>query len=314
MRKCGTIYYLKIGGNMRENLFTIGGFEVKSYGFCIALGIIAAYIVAETRTKKRKLNPDTCFDLAVWAAIGGLLGAKLMFYIVEIKNVIANPSMLLDISNGFVVYGGIIGGVISGYIACKVKKLDVMMWFDLIIAEIPLAQAFGRMGCFFAGCCYGAETDSACHVVFQNSRFAPNHIQLIPTQLISSAANLLHFLILTFVIARIFKKKPGVLTSCFLVFYSIGRFIIEFFRGDIARGSVGIFSTSQFISFFIFAIGMGLFIYFIKQPDRDPVEEYIRSISSGETEESKDEAEASTDTEETQDAEEADETEKNEQM
>ncbi len=260
---------------MKEDLFSIGKFTIHSYGLFIALGIIVAYVVAEIRTRKRKLSVDTCFDLAMWAAIGGILGAKLMFYIVEIKSIIADPSLLLDITNGFVVYGGIIGGSIACIIYCKVKKLDTMMWFDLIIPEIAIAQAFGRVGCLMSGCCYGAETDSAFHIVFENSRFAPNHVWLYPTQIMSIVANLLNFLVLVFVISKLFKKKPGVTTSFFLIFYSIGRYVIELFRGDEERGSVGIFSTSQFISFFIIVIGIALFIFFVRKPDRDPVAEAL---------------------------------------
>ncbi len=260
---------------MKEDLFSIGKFTIHSYGLCIALGIIVAYVIAELRTKKHKLNVDTCFDLAMWAAIGGILGAKIMYYIVEIKSIIKDPSLLLDITNGFVVYGGIIGGSIACLIYCKVKKQDTLMWFDLIIPQIAIAQAFGRVGCLMSGCCYGAETDSAFHIVFENSRFAPNHIWLYPTQIMSAVGNLLNFLVLVFIIYRIFKNKPGVTTSFFLIFYSVGRYIIELFRGDEERGSVGIFSTSQFISFFIFTIGVVLFIIFVRKPQRDPVAETL---------------------------------------
>lgn len=302
---CGTISCFQ-EKNMRENLFKIGNFEVKSYGLCIAVGIILAYIVAELRVKKRNLKgadgkDDTCFDMAMWAVIGGVIGAKLMFYIVEIKSVIADPSMLLDIANGFVVYGGIIGGSIACFIYSKVKKIDMLMWFDLIIPEIAIAQGFGRIGCLMAGCCYGSQTDSAFHIVFQNSHFAPNHVALYPTQIMSSVADFLNFAILAFVISRIFKKKPGVVTAFFLIFYSVGRYIIECFRGDLERGSVGAFSTSQFISFFILAAGISLLIFFLKQPERDPVEEYLlkqKEIAEAKAEETTEEtAEATTEAE-----------------
>lgn len=249
---------------MRRVLFHIGSYTVYSYGMMIFLGIVCAYLTAEFRAKKRGLNSDNVFDMSMLSVIGGAVGAKLLFYIVEIKSVIANPSILLQIKDGFVVYGGIIGGIISCLIYCKKKKLDPAEWFDLIIPEIAIAQAFGRIGCLLAGCCYGAETTSAFHIVFTSSDYAPNNVWLYPTQIMSAMLNLLNFVLLTQVIARLTKKK-GVVTACYLIFYSIGRFVIEFFRGDLERGAVGALSTSQFISIFILIAGITLLIICLKQ-------------------------------------------------
>ena len=90
----------------------------------------------------------------------------------------------------------------------------------------------------------------------QNSEYAPNHVALIPTQLYSSGLDFLHFLLLLLIARN--KKEDGQVTACYLIFYSIGRFVIEFFRGDIIRGSVGILSTSQFISIFTGIAGIVL--------------------------------------------------------
>lgn len=124
--------------------------------------------------------------------------------------------------------------------------------------SVALAQAFGRIGCFLAGCCYGKETESAIGVIFKNSPFAPNGIKLIPTQLISS----LLLFILTFVLVRYADKtwrRPFKVAGLYMILYSIGRFIIEFFRGDEERGNIGFLSTSQFISIFILIGGIILF-------------------------------------------------------
>ncbi len=244
---------------MKNELFKIGSVTIHGYGLMIALGIITAYIVLEQRVKRKGKNADTAFDLAMWAAIGGALGAKLLYYIVEIRSIIENPRILLNITNGFVVYGGIIGGSICCLIYCKVKKLNALEWFDLVLPEIAIAQGFGRVGCLLAGCCYGAETTCAVHITFKESLFAPNNVWLYPTQIMSSAANFLNFFVLVFVISRFFKK-PGCVSAFYLIFYSVGRFIIEIFRGDIERGAVGPLSTSQFISIFIFTAGIALLV------------------------------------------------------
>ena len=105
-----------------------------------------------------------------------------------------------------------------------------------------------------AGWCYGSETNSILSITFQNSDFAPNHVALIPTQIYSSVLDFLHFGILLYIARH--KKKAGQVDACYLIFYSIGRFVLEFFRGDLIRGSVGMLSTSQFISLFILVAGI----------------------------------------------------------
>lgn len=248
---------------MKNELFKIGSLTVHGYGLMIAIGIITAYIVLEQRAKRRGWDPDNAFDMAVCAALGGAVGAKLLYYIVEIKSIIADPKLLLNIANGFVVYGGIIGGSICCIVYCRIKKLNTLQWFDLVLPEIAIAQGFGRIGCLLAGCCYGAQTTGSIHIVFRDSLFAPNNVWLYPTQIMSSAANFLNFALLVFLIPRFFKK-PGIVSSFYLIFYSIGRFVIEIFRGDAERGSVGALSTSQFISIFILAAGIALFVLCMK--------------------------------------------------
>ncbi|RDU22644.1 prolipoprotein diacylglyceryl transferase [Anaerosacchariphilus polymeriproducens] len=243
---------------MKNELFTIGPITVYGYGLMIAIGIVAAYMTAEYRAKKLNLKYQLIISLTMWCLVGGILGAKILYYLTEIKEIINNPKILLDVSDGFVVYGGIIGGILAGFLFCKKEKLTFLKYFDLVMPSIALAQGFGRIGCFLAGCCYGVETKCPIGVVFHNSLHAPNGIPLIPTQVISSALNFLHFLVL--IILAKYVKKDGMIAGFYLIFYSVGRFVIEFFRGDLIRGSVGILSTSQFISIFIFLIGCGIVV------------------------------------------------------
>ena len=102
------------------------------------------------------------------------------------------------------------------------------------------------------------ETDSWCAVTFTNSQFAPNGVPLVPTQIISSVFDFAHFALL-YVITRK-SKKPGFTSALYLIIYGVGRFVIEFFRGDLIRGSVGNLSTSQFISIFVVLFGVLLMI------------------------------------------------------
>jgi len=261
-----------------NELLQIGPFTVYGYGLMIAIGVLVAYSVGEYRAKKRGLDPDSLFWLTISCLIGGILGAKLLFILVEIKSIIANPKILLDVTHGFVVYGGIIGGIGVGYLFCKIKKLPFLKYFDLVMPSIAIAQGFGRVGCMFAGCCYGRETDSWFHVIYQTSDFAPNGVALIPTQLIMALLNFAHFFILAYLAKKV-VKHDGQVAGFYLVFYSIGRFFLEYLRND-PRGEVKMLSTSQFISLFILAAGVGTILLCgylgkktAKTVDKLPVEE-----------------------------------------
>lgn len=256
---------------MKNELLTIGPFTLYGYGLMIAIGAISAYLTVEYRAKKKGLQYELIFSLFWWCLIGGILGAKVLFLITQIKSIIADPSTLLKVSEGFVVYGGIIGGILGGFLYCKKQKLNFLKYFDIVMPSIALAQGFGRMGCLLSGCCYGLETKSPFSLVFHNSAYAPNDVHLIPTQPISSALNFLNFAVLV-LISR-YVKADGQVAGFYLIFYSAGRFIIEFFRGDLERGSVGVLSTSQFIAVILFIVGLGFVIIRGIQARRAPKEQ-----------------------------------------
>lgn len=238
---------------MKPELFSIGPFTVYGYGLMIALGVIAAVLVCEKRAPRFGLEAGHIFHIAIWGVSGGVIGAKVMYWIVELPAILKDPGILLDIGHGFVVYGGILGGILGGFLYCRLKKLNFLAYFDLVMPSVALAQGFGRLGCLLAGCCYGRVTDSWFHITFTQSKIAPNGVPLIPTQPISSAANFAHFALLLFVAKRV--KGDGQVAGAYLIFYSIGRSLIELLRDD-PRGTVGGLSTSQFISLFIFITGV----------------------------------------------------------
>ena len=252
---------------MKNDLFSIGGITIHGYGLMIGIGILAAYLVSENRAKKQGLDPDHLLGIALWGVGIGLVSAKLLYYITIMDQIIRNPRLLLDIANGFVVYGGLIGGILGGYGYCKRHKLVFSRYADLILPSVALAQGFGRLGCFLAGCCYGRETGSPFAIVFRESGYAPNNIPLIPTQLISSGFNFFHFFLLLWLAKRL--KRSGETGAMYLIIYSLGRFVIEFFRGDLIRGNVGALTTSQFISLFAAAAGVMLLIISRKRGEED---------------------------------------------
>ena len=240
---------------MKVDLFSIGPFTVHGYGLMIGIGVLCCIFMGMRRAKKYGMSEEAVIDIALFGLLAGFLGAKVLYVIVEFEDFVRDPLSVLG-SEGFVVYGGISAGVAAAIVYCRIKKHVFLEYFDLLASCIALAQGFGRMGCFLAGCCYGRETDSFVGNAFTHSDYAPNGVKLIPTQLFSAAGM---FLIagLLFWFARKDRAK-GQTGALYLILYSIGRFIIEFFRNDY-RGTMGFLSTSQFISLFILATGILLF-------------------------------------------------------
>ncbi len=255
---------------MYNDLITIGSVTIHTYGVMIAIGILAAYFTLEYRVKKCGLNQDKVFWLVIWCLAFGFAGAKILYFFTILPQIASDPSIILrSLADGWVVYGGIIGGILGAYLFCRRHRLQTLRFFDLGLASVALGQGFGRLGCFFAGCCYGVETDSWFSIVFEHSHFAPNGVHLVPTQLISSA---LDFLLALFLILLYRRKnhKPGQCAAMYLICYGVGRFILEFFRGDLIRGKVGIISTSQFISIFIVIAGLVLFVLVTRAKRKAP--------------------------------------------
>lgn len=247
---------------MHNDIITIGSFTVHGYGLMIAIGLVSGYLIAEKRAQKAKLNTDELFNLFIACMIGCAAGGKILYCIVEYKTFLSDPLILFDIENGFVIYGGLIGSFITGYKYCLYKGLSFLEYFEIFVPSIAFAQGIGRIGCFLAGCCYGRPTDAWYGIAFTDSMIAPNHIKLIPTQLISSGCDLLLAAFLFYLAKR--KPKQGILLSTYMILYSIGRFLIEFLRYD-ARGSILFLSTSQFISIFTFILGLYLYTKFSKK-------------------------------------------------
>lgn len=249
---------------MKNELLRVGPFTIYGYGLMIAVGILAAYFTGEYRAKKRGLPYEHVFYLVVWCVLGGFFGAKLLYWITEWKSIVSDPGFLgATLTDGFVVFGGIIGGILTAWVYCRIKKLDFLCFFDTLMPSVALGQGFGRIGCLLAGCCYGKAADGGFSITFHDSDFAPNGVALIPTQIYSSILDFIHYGILVFILKK--QKKDGETAAAYLIFYSAGRFLLEFLRGDLARGSVGILSTSQFISLFTFVAGVILLLIFCEK-------------------------------------------------
>lgn len=240
---------------MKNDLFSIGKVEIHGYGLMIGLGILCCLLLGLYRAKKKDMSQEAVLDIALIAVFAGFLGAKILFVIVEFREFIEDPLAVLG-SEGFVVYGGIIAGVAGVMIYCRRKGYLFLEYFDLLVPSLAVAQGFGRIGCFLAGCCYGRETASILGVAFPEGGLAPAGVSLLPTQLFSAAGD---FIIAAWLLLYNRKAKHiGDVGAMYLLLYGIGRFFLEFLRAD-DRGALGFLSTSQLISIVIVIVSLVMF-------------------------------------------------------
>lgn len=233
---------------MKLELFSIGPVTVHGYGFMIGIGVLVCIMLGVYRAKQTGvIKEEEVLDIAIYGLLAGFLGAKLLYVIVEFERFIEDPMSVLG-AEGFVVYGGIVLGVLAAIVYCRIKKISFLECFDLLAPSISIAQGFGRLGCFLAGCCYGRETTSFLGVVFPEGCMAPAGVKLLPTQIFSSVGDF----IITAILLWYYKKRKhvGDVGVLYMILYGVGRFFIEFLRSD-ERGGFGSLSTSQWISIVI---------------------------------------------------------------
>ena len=238
------------------------GRDIPVYSLAAAAGIIAAVIYLKRMVKREQFRDlDRYLELAFLAALlGTAIGAKLLYLIIEAGNIIreapalgAAETIYRNMAGGFVMYGGMIGCFAALYLYSRRAKLSFSHLLSLMLPAFPLAHAIARCGCFAAGCCYGRETHSFFAVTYKESLFAPAGVPLVPVQLIEAFLELVFFVLLY----RDSKKgMPGSkMLAKYLLLYGCARFILEFLRGDMSRGFIGIFSVSQIISIICIAAG-----------------------------------------------------------
>lgn len=246
--------------------FQLFGRTITMYGLMIAIGLVVGISILVLRSKKYLIKQEDALFAAFFGCIGLFLGAKILYLFLSIpefylhrKILAANPSILYHyILGGYIFYGGLIGAIIAIYIYCMKFKVNFVGMLDLTAPSIPIIHGFGRIGCFFAGCCYGIPFEGPGHVIFENSLAAPNQVALLPTQLIESGINFIAGVLL--LIYALPLRKPGRIIGLYLIYYALLRFGMEFLRGDLVRGFLFSISTSQWISLLLFPIGIWLAI------------------------------------------------------
>ncbi len=242
-----------------QPLITIFGQEVSTYFLMIMIGYGAGLFVVLHQSKINSMLKTDALVAYILAGFGALIGGKLFFVIQGISTFIelnqtTGLSFLDFFTNaGLVYYGGFIGAVLMVMLFSLLFKIRFWTVIDTLIPALPLAQAFGRVGCFLAGCCYGVPHEHGVLFPFSDT-------PLLPTQLYETAC-----VTVLFVIMMVYGKqprRPGKLLGMYMIGYGIIRFVLEFFRGDEIRGFAGGLSVSQWISIAVLAAGVILFFFY----------------------------------------------------
>ncbi len=259
---------------MHQILIDIPSLGVKIYGFglMLTLAMLAAMNLAAWRARKEKLNGDQVFDLAIWVLIGGLFGARLFFVIEYWKSFESVYDIFKIWNGGIVLYGSIIGGMIGLLLYRTLRPFPLRPMLDAISPAVALGIAFGRIGCFLNGCCYGDICNLPWAVTFP-AKTSPwiNHLDhnlilataarslpVHPTQIYSAIDGILILILLTAYYPL--RKRDGEVTAIFIMAYPITRFLIEQLRND-EVGFVGGLTISQAISVGFFLFGLGYWAY-----------------------------------------------------
>jgi phosphatidylglycerol:prolipoprotein diacylglycerol transferase len=230
-------------------LLELGFIKIYTYGLFIATAFLISLSFSANMAKKDGIDSKIVFDLGFYLLLAIIIGSRIMFVFVEREFFLKNPMKIFYIwEGGLVFYGGFIMSLIVAIMYLKKHNINHWQMGDHLAIGIALGHGIGRWGCFFAGCCYGKETDVPWAVVFTDPlSLAPRDVHLHPTQIYDSLNGFTIFFLL--LILKRYKKFHGEIFWVYTLLYAIGRFIVENFRGDY-RGvlvSESILSTSQWI-------------------------------------------------------------------
>ncbi len=247
---------------MYPKLFTIGGFTQHTYGVLVALAFLLGLWVAVRTARSEGLNAERVFNLGVYTALAAFLGAKLLLLVTDWGYYSLNPRQILSLSSfqaGGIFYGGLLAALVFAAWYTRHARLPFLKVADAFAPGVALGHGVGRLGCFFAGCCWGKPTSLPWGVTFTDPYAkqmfgVPLGIPLHPTQLYEALVEALLFVFLLW--QRKNKSFDGQTFSLYLALYGAARFTLEFVRDDPDRGFLfdGRLSISQFLSLLLIAL------------------------------------------------------------
>ncbi len=247
---------------MHPVLIQIGTISLYTYGLFVGLGFLIAVWFSGRRAAAVGIQPERITDLFFVIVVSAIIGARLFYVLLNLSQFTADPLAVFKLWNGgLVFYGGFIAAVVAAIIAAKKMGLELWPTADLIAPAIALGHSVGRIGCFFAGCCYGKVCDLPWAISFSNpDSLAPLGILLHPTQLYSVLSNFALLIFLLWLEKR--KTFHGMVFWVYILFYGLLRSFVELYRGDI-RGHfiVDALSFSQGIGLSMSLFAMMMLFY-----------------------------------------------------
>ncbi|MCL1910000.1 MAG: prolipoprotein diacylglyceryl transferase [Kiritimatiellaeota bacterium] len=247
---------------MFPTLVEFGFLKIHSYGLCMALGLLCAVNLVAWLARREEVDGmgDEGFASNMFLALAAssIIGARAAYVMEHWSSTYAqNPiSAFKPGDGGLMFYGGFLLSFATVLVFAHVKKIKIPPLLDILATALPLGHAFGRLGCFLSGCCFGRPTDAWYGVVYPVDSHAHLYFggcPVIPSQLVESGLNLIVFAMLITISLRV-KTRPGIRTGIYMMCYAILRSFVETLRGD-TRMNVGVFSIAQFISLGVFTAG-----------------------------------------------------------
>jgi len=240
---------------MHPVLCRLGSFEIHTYGVLVAIGFLVGILTAVRRAKSEGIDPEKLNDLGVWIIVAGMTGGKLFHIIFFWNDFIQgwHESGLASLREGFVFYGGFICAALVTVVYTHAKRLPLAKVTDALAPSIALGHMFGRLGCFFEGCCYGKACAAPWAV-----KFPPPHVMAgvpaHPTQLYEAAGNLAIFIGLSAFYRH--KRFDSQVWWLYVLSYGVLRFVVEFFRGDYTVYYFGVLTIGQLVALVMIAVAV----------------------------------------------------------
>jgi phosphatidylglycerol:prolipoprotein diacylglycerol transferase len=217
-------------------------------------------------------------DMTIYTFVFGIIGARFIYILVNWSEYAGKWGKLLEFQKGGLSWhGGILGGILATLIFCRMKNYNIWKGLDLITTPALVALAFGRIGCFLNGCCYGVQTNVPWAVTFPHHR---HPVPVHPTQIYELILDVLLF---AYLLYRWNKRRfNGEQSLLMLAYYSLIRFVVEFFRYNTPEQLKAGLSYAQWASLLFFAIFMGMAVGIGQKYSKlPPVEEREKEDNTG---------------------------------
>lgn len=211
-------------------LLKFGPIHIFTYGFFLALASLSAIYLSAREAKRQGLDQARFYDLCFYIVLGALVGSRLLYVFLELPTFLARPWRIFAIwEGGLIFHGGLVMAVAVAFYYMRRHSIPWRQAFDALAVGMPMGQALGRVGCFMAGCCYGAPSSLPWAVTFTNPEtLCPLRVPLHPSQLYESLLSLGVFGVVYSLRTR--KRFNGQLMLTYFFLAGLVRFVVEFFR------------------------------------------------------------------------------------